>query len=283
MSAQAGIGSSTRPANRRSAFSKTAAESISPPRNATVGKPTRGAATSSLSVFWNTTPPTDSRWLDALRKATELDGVRVLEHRLTEKDASQFLISTRPDMAPPEAARSVKGRLQYLVRDKLPKALRRNYSLWSVGTVNAKVIEGYHPMADPHMQRQFDSLSIDGDSDALANPRLSGHAQFCYNLHLVFVSRDRDIEVRAHVLEARRAMLLAAAAKKGHLIGKGQIVADHLHVALGCQLSESPQEVALSYMNNLAYAAEMKPVFQYGFYVGTFGRYDLDAIRQKLR
>lgn len=244
----------------------------------------------SLAVFWNAAPPPESDWLEALRNATEPDGVRVLEHRLTEANASQFLISTRPETAPPDAVRSVKGRLQYLVRDRLPKAFRRNYGLWSVGTVNAKVIERYiadqthhHPMADPHVQHCFEALAIDGNSEALEQPRVSGHAQFCYNLHLVIVSRNRDVEIRQHVLEARRAMLLAVAKKKGHLAGNGQIVAEHLHVALGCALVESPQGVALSYMNNLAYAEGMKPVFQYGFYVGTFSRYDLDAIRRKLR
>jgi REP element-mobilizing transposase RayT len=244
----------------------------------------------SLSVFWNATPPADSDWLDPLRKATEPDGVHLLEHRLTEKDASQFLLSTRPDMAPPAAVRSIKGRLQYLVKEKLPKAFRRNYSLWSVGTVNWDVIQQYiadqtrhHPMADPRVQRRFESLSIDGDSDALEHPRVSGHAQYCYNLHLVLVSRDRDIEIRPKVLEARREMVLAVARKKGHLVGKGQIVADHMHVALGCPLTEAPHEVALAYMNNLAYVEGMKPIFQFGFYVATFSRYDLDAIRQKLR
>lgn len=244
----------------------------------------------SLAVFWNDAPPPESDWLDALRKATKADGVRVLEHRLTEAHASQFLISTRPETVPPDAVRRVKGRLQYLVRDRLPKAFRRNYSLWSVGTVNAKVSERYivdqthhHPMADPRVQQRFEALAIDGDSEALQQPRASGHAQFCYNLHLVIVSRNRDIEIRGQVLESRRAMLLAVAKKKGHLVGNGQIVAEHLHVALGCPLTESPQDVALSYMNNLTYAEGMKPVFQYGFYVGTFSRYDLDAIRRNLR
>jgi len=43
---------------------------------------------------------------------------------------------------------------------------------------------------------------------------------------------------------------------------------------------ESPLEVAVGYLNNLAYAQGMKRVYQYGFYVGTFGEYDLGAIRK---
>jgi hypothetical protein len=51
---------------------------------------------------------------------------------------------------------------------------------------------------------------------------------------------------------------------------------------LGCGLEDSPLEVALSYVNNLAYTQGMKPVYQFGFYVGTFGEYDLGAIRRHL-
>jgi len=41
-------------------------------------------------------------------------------------------------------------------------------------------------------------------------------------------------------------------------------------------------DVALGYMNNIAYGYGMVPLFQSGFYAGTFGEYDLGAIRQAL-
>jgi len=77
--------------------------------------------------------------------------------------------------------------------------------------------------------------------------------------------------------------MLAIAGKKGHLVGSGQLLADHLHMTLGCALTESPQRVALAYMNNLAYGEGMKPLFEFSYYVGTFGEYDLDAVRRGLR
>ena len=40
--------------------------------------------------------------------------------------------------------------------------------------------------------------------------------------------------------------------------------------------------VALAYMNNLAYAHGMQPLFYHSYYAGTFGTYDLDAIRRLL-
>ncbi|MGH7138540.1 MAG: hypothetical protein ACREHD_22555, partial [Pirellulales bacterium] len=62
----------------------------------------------SLAVFWNASPPPAVGWLDALGKDTEPDGVRLLEHRLAKGNVSQFLVSTRPETAPSDLARSIK-------------------------------------------------------------------------------------------------------------------------------------------------------------------------------
>jgi hypothetical protein len=77
-------------------------------------------------------------------------------------------------------------------------------------------------------------------------------------------------------------MLLKAGRAKGHRLSRAGILADHVHLLLGCNLAESPQEVALGYLNNLAYAQQMRRVYQFGFYVGTVGEYDLGAIRRNL-
>jgi hypothetical protein len=72
-----------------------------------------------------------------------------------------------------------------------------------------------------------------------------------------------------------REMIVKSAVKHEHLLSEGGIVSDHVHLTLGCNVQESPADVALSYMNNLAYACGMKQAFAFGFYVGTFGEYDL--------
>jgi len=60
------------------------------------------------------------------------------------------------------------------------------------------------------------------------------------------------------------------------------LLADHLHVTIGSGYSQSPEEVSLSYLNNLAYAHGMKAMYQFSYFVGTFGEYDLGAIRRRL-
>ena len=139
----------------------------------------------SVAVFWTSEPPSDATWLAALRDATESDGVRVLEHRAPSACVSQFLLSTRPEIAPPAIARSIKGRLQYLVRRKLPNAFHRNYGLRSLGNTRSEVVDGYirkqtthHRMADSRVQARFETLHIEGDYGALTAPRTRGTRSF---------------------------------------------------------------------------------------------------------
>ena len=57
--------------------------------------------------------------------------------------------------------RSVRGRLQYLVREQHPKALQRNYAVRSIGAATRTVVEDYvakqmdrHRMADPRRRKK---------------------------------------------------------------------------------------------------------------------------------
>ena len=238
----------------------------------------------SLSVFWRSSPPAPV-WLDDLRRATEPDGVRVLEHCFPEPAMSQFLVSTQPAVSPHAAVRAVKGRLQYLLRSQCPKAFQRNYALRSVGWVKREDVENYvhrqtgrHPMADHRVQATFEAYQICNAHVDLSQSRQGDHAIYWYNLHLVLVHADRFHDVRPERIAATRDMILGVSDKHGDLLSRAGIVADHIHLTLGAPPSQSPAEVALRYMNNLAYSWGMKPVFEFGYYVGTFGEYDLGAI-----
>jgi hypothetical protein len=52
-----------------------------------------------LTVFWRE-PERDDSWYDDLTAATESDGIRLLPHRFTEPDISQFAISTQAHVSP---------------------------------------------------------------------------------------------------------------------------------------------------------------------------------------
>jgi hypothetical protein len=55
---------------------------------------------------------------------------------------------------------------------------------------------------------------------------------------------------------------------------------DHLHLALRGNIDSSPLDIALGFQNNLAYAMGQVPIWQEGFYAGTFSEYDMGAIRR---
>jgi REP element-mobilizing transposase RayT len=243
----------------------------------------------SLSLFWKASCPPPEDWSPSLSQVVEQDGVRILGHRLKDAQVSQFLLSTKPEVAPSQAIRSVKGRLQYLVRRQLPKAFRRNYAIHSIGSVKREAIDNYiasqvrhHPMADGCVDRLLEECQIHRPDVDLAAVRRSSHGEFSHNLHLVLVHEGRWHEIRKEIMEKLRRMILGASQAKGHLLARAGILSDHVHLALGCGIEESPLQVALGYLNNLAYAQGMTAVYQLGFYVGTFGEYDLGAIRRHL-
>ena len=237
-----------------------------------------------LSVFWRE-PVTSAPWLDALKQATEPDGVRILEHRFSEPSVSQFLLSTKPDVAPRQFVRSVNGRLQYLVRDERPKALRRNYGFRGIGSVKRDVVQpyvaeqlGHHRMADARVREGLERFQVRANKVDLSRSRKSSHGVYWYNLHIVFVHDSRYMELREDRLATVRDTVIKATAKHGRQLSRASVLPDHVHLTIGCDVGESPAEVTLSYMNNVAYALGMKAVFQFSFYVGTFGEYDRGVV-----
>ena len=90
------------------------------------------------------------------------------------------------------------------------------------------------------------------------------------------------MEIEDETLRRLGAVVDRAADKHGHALSRMAILPDHIHLALGCPEEQSPEEIALGYMNNCAHACGMKPVLQHSYYVGTFGEYDLGAVWQAL-
>ena len=158
-----------------------------------------------LTVFWRQAEPDDG-WFQQLAAATEPDGIRPLKHHFREPAISQFAISTQPHVSPLLVVQRVKGRLQYLVRHRRPKAFQGNYAIRSVGHVTRQGIEAYV-------------------ADQLGHHRM----------------------------------------------------ADHVHLLLGCPIEIAPDELVLGFLNNLAFVQGMRPIYQFGGFVGTVGEYTTNA------
>jgi REP element-mobilizing transposase RayT len=241
----------------------------------------------SVALFAKTAWPEKETWWDRLSQAVEQDGVRLLEYHSSGPTTGQIFVSTRPEVSPVATVRSLKGRLQYLVRDAIPQFWLRHYAITSVGAANNDVLQGnvgrqveHHPMADPRIVERLSKAQYQDAAVDLAALRSSSHGRFTHSLHLVFENAEHLADVRQEWLETSRLMVIAACQKKGWLLSRLGLVSNHLHALLGCAVTDAPRDVALSLLNNLAYAHGMRRVFESSFYVGTFGPYDHQGIRR---
>ncbi len=120
-------------------------------------------------------------------------------------------------------------------------------------------------------QRAFSDVDL---SQAIS----SAHGRYWYNLHLVLVNAERWMEIRPSVLQSMSSMIVRVSMKYTHRLSRVGMLADHIHLTLGCQVTESPEEVALRFLNNLAFSVGMSPCFKFGYFAGTIGEYDRSAV-----
>lgn len=240
----------------------------------------------SLSVFARTALPSADEWLPELKLAVEPDGVRILSFQHRTENVLQFWLSVQPTVSPSAAIQKVKGRLQYLVRDQIPLLWRRNYRIESVGDATNRILQSYvkrqpnrHRLADPRSQSMMENSQFIDETIDLETIRYSSHGQFVSNLHFVLESAEHLPDIRKDAISTTREMIIRACRQKHWLLSRIGVASNHLHLLIGSDVSEVPQEIGLSLMNNIAYAHGMKAMFTYSFYVGTFGNYDRDAIR----
>jgi REP element-mobilizing transposase RayT len=239
----------------------------------------------SVSAFWRE-PIQGHEWRSELPSVLESDGIRLLQHRFAAPDVSQFFVSTLPAVAPVTIVQRIKGRLQYLVRSDRPKALKGNYALRSIGNVTRQTVENYvanqvehHQYSDPRFIERLNGYQINDAAVDLSKPQRTTHGLYWYNLHIVLVRNRRQVEWGDSELAATRAMIVKVAAAKAYRLSRAGILPDHVHLLFGCPIEQSPAEVVLGLMNNLAFAHRMQDIFQFGAFVGTVGEYDNGAIR----
>jgi REP element-mobilizing transposase RayT len=223
-----------------------------------------------VSVFWRA-PVENAAWYRELAKALEPDGIRLLGHRFSNSRVSQFAVSTQAHVAPAEIIQRLKGRLQHAVQGLLPKALKRNFAVRSFGRVTRQTVEAYvasqlehHRLADFRMQELLRQFQIHDPQVNLSQASRTAHGIYWFNLHVVLVHRERWSHAQEDVLSGVREMILRVASAKGFALSRAAILPDHVHLALGCPFDMAPADVALAFLNNLAFVHGMRPVYQFG-------------------
>ena len=239
----------------------------------------------SVSLFWRDLEPNDD-WRPELAEALEPDGIRLVSHNFVSSMTSQIAVSTLPNLSPETIVQRCKGRLYRIVRDRKPKPFKGNYSIRSIGRCTRETVEAYvqdqlehHKMADLKVQARLQTYQLVCPEIDLSKMQKTSHGAYWYNLHVVLVHRERWCEVRDDVLSRVKSMLKAIAKKHGLRLSKAAILPDHVHVVVGCPSAMSPIEIALSFLNNLSYVHGMKPIYQFGGFIGTIGEYTNKAIR----
>ncbi|MGE5195367.1 MAG: hypothetical protein ACM3U2_22975 [Deltaproteobacteria bacterium] len=152
----------------------------------------------SLALFAKSQMPPSDSWLPGLKEVVERDGVRILEVQLQPHNIWQFYLSTQPHVAPLQIFKSVKGRLQHLLRPTNPDAFQRNFYLTAVGDARREIVEnyvasqlGHHQMADPRVQENLKRYQLEFPEINLAEHQHSSHGVYVYSLHLVLVHEGR--------------------------------------------------------------------------------------------
>ena len=229
----------------------------------------------------------DESFFCQLDKAWKLDSLNRIS---TKWDAGkiQIAFSTIPTVSPTFFVSRVKGRLQHALRlVGTPAKFSRKVAFRGVGDNHTSDVERYiaqqvysEPFVDPRFSSMLKQFTIVDETIKLDQPSESNSGRYWYNLHLVMVVASRA-RLRQEDDFAKLDRSLVATAKK-HLyqLAARAWMPDHLHVALRGNIAESPAEIALSFMNNTAYAMGQNAIWQRGFYVGTFSEYDVRALLQ---
>ena len=236
---------------------------------------------------WTKMP--DASILDAVDPLWEEDGMRRLEH-FWANDHVKITFSATPEVSPMLLAARAKGRLQYLLRKAghgFP-GFTRKVSVRSIGENTSQDVAAY--IASQVEREAFDDARFRAmlaqftrtfpDAD-LAVPTESARGRYWYNLHVVLISKGRGRYHDPTLLRTLYDHSLKIAGKKGHKIAAISVMPDHVHLALRGNIDNSPLDIALGFQNNLAFVMGQIPIWQEGFYAGTFSEYDMGAIRRQ--
>lgn len=230
-------------------------------------------------------PP--SPFLEELSRLWEGDGLRLLEHDWNPRYIS-LTCSATPEISPIKVAARLKGRLQHALRMiGKPVKFSRKVSVRSIGHNTRETVEEYirkqldrEKLADPRYEAMLRRQAINDQSVDLSQPAQTHSGRYWYNLHLVLVVADRQRLGWEKGLDNMPAVFQQIAKKKGYEISSLSVMPDHVHLALRGNLEQAPEDIALAFQNNLAYKLGQCRVWEYNYYVGTFGEYTMRAVRR---
>lgn len=228
--------------------------------------------------------------MEEIRPLWEQDGLRLLE-AIWDPEKVQLLFSTTPVLSPEYLAARAKGRLDHAFRlARLGYRLRRKVSVRAIGENTTRDVQHYLATQVSHarfVDSDFAALlerySLEDPNVDLNEPVRSARGRYWCSLHLVFVMMRRLAAHDEATFRTIRSVVPGIACKHRHRIKRMSPMPNHLHIALTGHFSQTPEEIALAYQNNIAFAFGQKPIWQEGYYIGTIGQYAMAAVRRCIR
>jgi REP element-mobilizing transposase RayT len=218
----------------------------------------------------------------------EKDGLHVLESSLAPGQI-QLTVSATPHVSPVTLAARIKGRIQNHCRHKgSPIDFSRKLAVRSLGDPTRAQVEAYirnqvanEDLADERFREMLASFTVVDPQVDLSAPTQSNSGRYWYNLHLVLVVSQRYRIGEMAFLTKIRETTVKICVKKGYSVSALAVMPDHLHLAVRGAIEQSPEEIALAFLNNLAHVLDRRPWWEAGYYAGTFGEYGMAAVRRK--
>ena len=237
-----------------------------------------------LTIFWHTAVD-ENIWFEPLVSRLEPEGIRILSWRWMRTKVSQFGVSTLPHVSPERVVNLVQHNLQLATQDISANSLRPNFCIRSYGTQERKIVEAYvakqpshHPVASPSTQEFFESIVVENNNVDLSRAKRVRFGVYWFNLHIALVHLERWRCGKRDFVIATRDIVTKSCQKKSWQLSRLSLVPDHLHMSIGCSFQETPSDVVLSLMNNIAWVHDMKPLLCYSAFMGTFGEYDQRSV-----
>ncbi len=225
--------------------------------------------------------------IEHCRDAWRKDGIE--PETFSIEDAKiQIMARTGVQVAPVSFTQRIKGRLMHACRQsEMHVPFRRKVSFRTLGDNTRETVENYidrqadkSDYVDPRFKRLLGNFTLTDKNIHLSEASQTTHGHYWYNIHLVIVIEDRRFPItKKENLSRLPGACMAIARKKGYAVSHLSVMPDHLHLAVRGAVDQSPEEIALAFLNNLSYVLGYNRCWSWEYYVGTFSEYTLRALR----
>ena len=251
--------------------------------------------TAAYSLRWSwagwpstgTFPSLDSNAWGTLHSLWEKDGIRVLERRCTDSQW-QLTVSSRTNVVPSFIVARLKGRIDHAFRSsKSGFQFSRKVSLRSLGSNTEVEVQDYIAnqvqkagFCDPKFASQLSSFTRKWEPSDCAEAIVVTSGRYWFQLHLVLVVDHRhsirDLQFLGRLFEEVQSIAL----DRRYRLSAVSVMPDHLHIGVRGVVEESPEAIALAFMNETCRSMKINPIWRPSYYVGTVGAYNMNAVRE---